>query len=90
MMHGREKSDSVRAAVKSPNKPGEPAAQAMERRVGGRGERKPATHAPDTEPGRRVTDAGARTDGRKVCPHYSRWEPDAGKLHVRFWAGGLG
>src|SRR6266567_366864 len=31
---------------------------------GGRGEREPATHAPDTEPGKRVTDAGARTDGR--------------------------
>ena len=35
---------------------------------GGRGEREPATHAPDTEPGKRVTDAGARTDGRKVLP----------------------
>src|SRR6266571_3391571 len=38
---------------------------------GGRGEREPATHAPDTEPGKRVTDAGARTDGRKVLPSLS-------------------
>ena len=30
MMHGREKSDSVIVAVKSPNKTGEPAAEAME------------------------------------------------------------
>ena len=34
MMHGREKSDSVIVAVKSPNKTGEPAAEAMERRAG--------------------------------------------------------
>ena len=33
MMHGREKSDSVIVAVKSPNKTGEPAAEAMERRA---------------------------------------------------------
>jgi hypothetical protein len=34
MMHGREKSDSVIVAVKSPNKTGEPGAEAMERRAG--------------------------------------------------------
>ena len=34
MMHGREKSDLVIVAVKSPNKTGEPAAEAMERRAG--------------------------------------------------------
>jgi RNA-directed DNA polymerase len=34
MMHGREKSDSVIVAGKSPNKTGEPAAEAMERRAG--------------------------------------------------------
>ena len=39
--------------------------------VGGRGERDPAPHAPDTEPGKRVTDAGARTDGRKALPSLS-------------------
>jgi peroxiredoxin len=26
----------------------------------------------------------------RFCRHYPRWEPDAGKLHVRFWAGGAG
>src|SRR4029077_19710107 len=34
MMHGREKSDPVIVAVKPQNKPGEPAAEAMERRAG--------------------------------------------------------
>ena len=33
MMHGREKSDSVVVAAKSPNKTGQPAAEAMERRA---------------------------------------------------------
>src|SRR5271167_3323007 len=33
MMHGREKSDSVIVARKSPNKTGQPAAEAMERRT---------------------------------------------------------
>ena len=37
MMHGREKSDSVIVAVKLPNKTGEPAAEAMERRAGTKG-----------------------------------------------------
>ena len=34
MMQGREKSDSVIVAGKSPNKTGEPGAEAMERRAG--------------------------------------------------------
>ncbi len=34
MMNGREKSNSVIVAVKLPNKTGEPAAEAMERRTG--------------------------------------------------------
>ncbi len=33
MMHGREKSDSVVVAAKWPNKTGQPAAEAMERRT---------------------------------------------------------
>ena len=33
MMHGREKSDSVIVAGKSPNKTGQPVAEAMERRA---------------------------------------------------------
>src|SRR5262245_16096330 len=41
---------------------------------GGQGECEPAKHAPDTEPGARVTRAGARTASRKtsVSPSYTR------------------
>ncbi len=51
MMHGHEKSDSAIVAMKPPNN-------------GGQGEREPMPHVPDTVPGKRVTDAGARTEGR--------------------------
>src|SRR5215472_12746936 len=33
---------------------------------GGQGEREPMLHVPDTGPGKRVTGAGARTDGREA------------------------
>ena len=33
---------------------------------GGQGEREPMPHVPDTVPGKRVTGAGARTEGRKA------------------------
>jgi hypothetical protein len=42
-------------------------------------------HVPDTVPGKRVTGAGARTEGREASR--PRWEPYAGKPHVRFYAG---
>ena len=64
---------------KPPNKTGRPAAEAMEQRAGSEENAEPAKHVPDTEPGKRVTDAGPRTDGRKALPsNYPRWEPDAG------------
>ena len=52
---------------------------------GGRGEREPATHAPDTEP---VTDAGARTDGRKVLPSLSEVGAGCGKAARPVLGGG--
>jgi len=55
---------------------------------GGRGEREPATHAPDTEPGKRVTDAGARTDGRKVLPSLSEVGAGCGKAARPVLGGG--
>jgi len=58
----------------------------------GRGEREPAKHAPGTEPGKCVTGAGARTampqDSACITVTHPRWEPYAGKPHVRFCAGG--
>jgi hypothetical protein len=72
MMHGREKSDSAIVAGKPTNKAGQPAAEPVEPRAEGQGECEPATHAPDSEPGKRVTCAGAHTANRnekKACRH---------------------
>ena len=55
---------------------------------GGRGERELAPHAPDTEPGKRVTDAGARTDGRKVLPSLSEVGAGCGKAARPVLGGG--
>src|SRR3954452_12212066 len=46
---------------------------------GGRGERAPAPHALDTEPGKRVRRAGTRTDGRKALPSLSEVGAGCGK-----------
>src|SRR5262245_61310294 len=53
---------------------------------GGREERGPAKHAPDTGPGTRVTGAGARAASFAV--RNSRWEPRAGMPLARICAGG--
>ncbi len=90
MMHRHEKSDPVVVAVKSPNKTGLTGSGGDGVKDGGQGECGPALHVPDTEPGKRVTDAGAHTESRRFSRHYPRWEPDAGKLHVRICAGGAG
>jgi len=57
----------------------------------GRGEREPAKHAPDSVRETRDTCAGARTTTSPSvrCRHHPRWEPYAGKPHVRFYAGGV-
>ena len=54
---------------------------------GGQGECAPAKHALDSEPGSRVTGAGAYTATCAVT--HPRQEPYAGKPHVRIWAGGV-
>jgi hypothetical protein len=87
MMHGREKSDLVIVAGKSPNKTGEPAAEAMERRAGA--EENASQHRTRRTQSRESvsqTPERVRTAAR-LCRDYPRWEPDAGKLHVRFCAG---
>ena len=56
---------------------------------GDQGECGPATHAPDSAPHKRVKDAGSHTAAYS-CPGYPRWEPYAGKLHVRICVGGRG
>src|SRR5262249_15459440 len=53
---------------------------------GGQGECAPAKHALDSEPGSRVTSAGAYTAAIAVI--HPRWEPYAGKPPVRSCGGG--
>src|SRR4051812_44381987 len=79
MMYGREKSDLVIVAVKSPNKTGRPAAEAMERRAGA--EENASQHRTRRTQSRESvsqTPERVRTAAR-LCRHYPRWEPDAGK-----------
>jgi hypothetical protein len=87
MMHGREKSDPVIVAVKSPNKTGEPAAEAMERRAGAEeNASQQRTRRTQSRESVSQTPERVRTAAR-FCRQYPRWEPDAGKPHVRFWGG---
>ena len=98
MMHGHQKSDLVIVAMKPANKAKEPtaeasaganAAESVERRAGAKGNADwQSTRR--TQSRRSVTQALERI--RKVSDHFAvthpRWEPYAGKPHVRFCAGG--
>jgi hypothetical protein len=68
MMHGRGESDPAIVAAKPTNKAGQLDAELVERRAGAEGECEPAKHGPDTEPGNRVTGAGAHTARRNLMP----------------------
>jgi Protein of unknown function (DUF1153) len=73
--------------VKLPNKTGEPAAEAMERRTGAEeNASQQRTRRTQSRESVSQTPERVRTTAR-FCRHYPRWEPDAGKPHVRFWAG---
>src|SRR6478736_2173405 len=96
MMHGHEKSDLVIVAMKPANKAKEARCGGIcgggrsgvgGAKGGGQGECAPATHALDSELGSRDTRAGAYTAPFAVT--HPRWEPYAGKPHVRFCAGGV-
>jgi hypothetical protein len=95
MMHGHEKSDLVIVAMKPANKAKEGHCGGIcggERsgvggaKGGGQGEYAPAQHVLDPEPGSRDKRVGAYTATFAVT--HPRWEPYAGKPHVRFCAGG--
>ncbi len=58
MMYGEEKSDSLIVAANLANNP--QGAESVERRSGGQGNCGTATHAPDAEPGKYVTEAVTR------------------------------
>src|SRR5262245_61941249 len=96
MMHGHEKSDPAIVAVKPANKAKEAhrggICEGGRSGVGGakgegQGEYAPAKHVLGSEPGSRVTGAGAYTARRAVI--HPRQEPCAGKPHARIWAGGV-
>src|SRR5215467_7313556 len=97
MMHGHEKSDLVIVAMKPANKAREAHRGGVcgggrsgvgGAKGGGQGEYAPAKHVLDSEPGSRVTGAGAYTATCAVT--HPRQEPYAGKPHVRICAGGGG
>ena len=94
MMHGHEKSDLVIVVMKPANKAKEAHCGGVCRgersgvggaKGGGQGEYAPAQHVLDPEPGSRDKRAGAYTATFAVT--HPRWEPYAGKPHVRFCAG---
>ena len=86
MMHGHEKSDPAIVAVKPANKSGAFRCGVGGAKGRGRGECGSTKHALDSVPVKRVTGDGSHT--ANYCRRYPRWEPYAGKPHVRIWAGG--
>ena len=89
MMHGPEKSDPAIVAMKPTNNAEQSAAEAVERRVGTKGNAD-ARNTRRTQGRERVSQALARVRkaARSLCATHPRWEPYAGKSHVRFCAGG--
>jgi hypothetical protein len=87
MMHGPEKSDLAIVAGKPTNKAERSAAELVERRAGTKGiAGQPSTRW--TQSRIRVSQALERIRQISAVIH-PRWEPDAGKSHVRFCAGGV-
>src|ERR1700751_5802685 len=86
MMHGPEKSDPVIVAGKPTNKAERSAAEMVEPRTGTKGNAdRQSTHW--TQSQARVSQALERIR-QAVAVTHPRWEPHAGKPHVRICAGG--
>jgi putative tryptophan/tyrosine transport system substrate-binding protein len=86
MMHGPEKSDPVIVAGKPTNKAERSAAELVEPRAGTKGNAdRQSTHW--TQSQARVSHAFERIR-QAVAVTHPRWEPHAGKPHVRICAGG--
>jgi hypothetical protein len=86
MMHGHEKSDLAIAAVKPTNKAERSAAELVERRAGTKGN---AGQQSTRRTQCRISVSQALDRIRLiVAVTHPRWEPYAGKPHVRIWAGG--
>ena len=85
MMHGHEKSDSVIVAVKPTNNAERSAAESVEPRAGTKGNvGQQSTHRTL----RRISVSQALERIREDAVTHPRWEPYAGKPHVRICAGG--
>ena len=84
MMYDREKSDPAIVAVKPTNKAGQPAAELAEPRAGAEGNVSQQSTGPDTEPGNRVTGAGAHTARRENIAK-RRQTPEGGAVCLN-WA----
>ena len=88
MMHGHEKSDSAIVAMKPPNNAGRPAAEAVERRAEAK-ENANRCHTCRTQCRESVSQVPERVrKAARPAVKHPRWEPYAGKLHLRFYAGG--
>src|SRR2546423_12635353 len=95
MMHGHEKSDPAIVAVKPANKAkkstaeasaGKVAAEPGERRAGTKGN---AGQQSTCRAQNRISVSQALERIRRFAVTHPRWEPNAGKPHVRFCAGGV-
>ena len=85
-MHGPEKSDPIIVARKPTNEAGRPVEEPVERRVGTKGTAdQQSTHWTPSQA--RVSQALERIRQAFAVTH-PRWEPYAGKPHVRICAGG--
>jgi RNA-directed DNA polymerase len=86
MMHGHEKSDPAIVAGKPANKAERSAAELVERRAGTEGK---AVWQSTRRTQSRISVSQALDRMRQLlCRLDPRWEPYAGKPHVRIWAGG--
>ena len=85
MMNGRGESDSAIVAGKPTNKAEQSAAEPVERRAGAKGN---AGQQSTRRAQSRVSVSQALERIRQVRRQHPRWEPYAGKPHVRFCAGG--
>src|SRR5215813_2260608 len=86
MMYGHEKSDSAIVAGKPTNKAERSAAELVERRAGTEGNAGQLSTRRTLSRVSVTQGVGSRT--ATYCRCYPRWEPHAGKPHVRICAGG--
>ena len=96
MMHGHEKSDPAIVAMKPANKAEGPsaarpaeekhAAEPVERRAGTKGNA--GQQSTSRTPSRMSVSQALERIRQRLAVTHPRWEPDAGKPHVRICAGG--